>query len=74
MKLGAEKFVDFMESKDLINDVKAATGGLGPQAAIIAAGDVRNSFISLRPNADSSQIFSRGRLTRLSCTLSQQVS
>lgn len=45
MKLGAEKFVDFMESTDLIQDVKAATDGLGPQAAIVAAGDVRKSFM-----------------------------
>lgn len=40
LKLGAEKWVDFKESEDLIKDVKAATDG-GPQAAIIAAGDAR---------------------------------
>ena len=41
LKLGAEKWVDFKESQDLIKDVKAATDG-GPQAAIVAAGDVRH--------------------------------
>lgn len=40
MNLGAEKWIDFKESKDLIADVQAATGGPGPQAAIIATGNV----------------------------------
>lgn len=40
LKLGAEKWVDFRESENLIADVQAATDGLGPQAAIIAAGNV----------------------------------
>ncbi|KAG6918848.1 hypothetical protein DXG01_011253 [Tephrocybe rancida] len=40
-KLGAEKWVDFKESTDLTKDVHAATDGLGPHAAIIAAGDAR---------------------------------
>jgi len=47
LSLGAEKWVDFRESKDLINDVKAATDGLGPEAAIIAAGDVRRFLLYL---------------------------
>ncbi|KAJ3716734.1 hypothetical protein DFJ43DRAFT_1006728 [Lentinula guzmanii] len=37
-KLGAEKWVDFAESKDLVKDVQDATGGVGPHAAIIAVG------------------------------------
>ncbi|KAJ3795976.1 hypothetical protein GGU11DRAFT_746582 [Lentinula aff. detonsa] len=37
-KLGAEKWVDFAESKDLVKDVQDATGGIGPHAAIIAVG------------------------------------
>ena len=41
MKLGAEKWVDFRESSDVVEDVKRATDGLGPKAAIITAGDVR---------------------------------
>ena len=41
MKLGAEKWVDFRESPDVVEDVKKATDGLGPKAAIITAGDVR---------------------------------
>ncbi|KAF8077555.1 mannitol-1-phosphate dehydrogenase M1PDH1 [Lyophyllum atratum] len=41
LRLGAEKWVDFKESEDLTKDVQAATDGLGPQAAIIAAGDER---------------------------------
>ena len=46
LDLGAEKWVDFRESKDLIKDVQAATDGLGPEAAVIAAGDVRGIFIA----------------------------
>ncbi|KAF8162663.1 mannitol-1-phosphate dehydrogenase M1PDH1 [Crassisporium funariophilum] len=41
LELGAEKWVDFRESTDLIKDIQAATDGLGPEAAIIAAGDVK---------------------------------
>lgn len=40
MSLGAEKWIDFKESKDLVFDVQALTGGLGPHAAIIATGNV----------------------------------
>ncbi|TFK45935.1 GroES-like protein [Heliocybe sulcata] len=36
-KLGAEKFIDFKETQDLVQDVKAATDGLGPHAAIVTA-------------------------------------
>ncbi|KXN83414.1 Alcohol dehydrogenase 1 [Leucoagaricus sp. SymC.cos] len=39
MSLGAEKWVDFRETKNLIADVQAATGGPGPQAAVIATGN-----------------------------------
>ncbi|ODO00591.1 alcohol dehydrogenase, propanol-preferring [Cryptococcus wingfieldii CBS 7118] len=35
--LGADAWVDFKTSKDLIADVKAATGGLGPAAAVVTA-------------------------------------
>lgn len=38
--LGAEKWVDFRESKDLVKDVQAATDGLGPEAALIVAGEI----------------------------------
>lgn len=41
MNLGAEAWVDFEESTDLIKDVVAAADGLGPEAAVIAAGNVR---------------------------------
>jgi threonine dehydrogenase-like Zn-dependent dehydrogenase len=39
--LGAEKWVDFRESQDLVKDVQAATDGLGPEAALIVAGEVK---------------------------------
>ena len=45
--LGAEKWVDFRESKDLVKDVQDATDGLGPDAAVVATGDVRCFIISL---------------------------
>lgn len=37
LKLGAEKWIDFRETKDLVEDIKAATDGLGPHAAIVTA-------------------------------------
>ena len=37
-ELGAKHFVDFMTSKNLVGDVKAATeDGLGPHAVILVA-------------------------------------
>lgn len=36
-KLGAEAWIDFKETKDLVGDIKKASGGLGPQAAVVAA-------------------------------------
>jgi propanol-preferring alcohol dehydrogenase len=37
-KLGASHYVDFMTSKNLVGDVKAATSdGLGPHAVILVA-------------------------------------
>jgi propanol-preferring alcohol dehydrogenase len=37
-KLGAQHFVDFTKSKNIVNDVKAATAdGLGPHAVILVA-------------------------------------
>jgi propanol-preferring alcohol dehydrogenase len=37
-KLGAGHYVDFMTSKNLVSDVKAATSdGLGPHAVILVA-------------------------------------
>ncbi|GBE83983.1 GroES-like protein [Sparassis latifolia] len=37
LKLGAEVFIDFRETKDLVKDIKAATDGLGPHAAVVTA-------------------------------------
>ncbi|KAL0580049.1 hypothetical protein V5O48_001984 [Marasmius crinis-equi] len=37
-KLGAERWVDFKESKNLVQDVMEAADGLGPHAAIVAVG------------------------------------
>ncbi|KAG8796408.1 alcohol dehydrogenase [Serendipita sp. 411] len=37
MSLGAETFIDFRQSKDLKADIRAASGGLGPHAAVIAS-------------------------------------
>jgi hypothetical protein len=35
MSLGAEKWIDFNECKDIVAEVKAATGGLGAHAAVV---------------------------------------
>jgi propanol-preferring alcohol dehydrogenase len=40
-KLGAEAFVDYAESKDLVADVKKACGGKGPHAAIVTASSAK---------------------------------
>ncbi|TDL22863.1 mannitol-1-phosphate dehydrogenase [Rickenella mellea] len=37
LKLGAEKWIDFKESKDIVKDILAATGGEGGHAAIVTA-------------------------------------
>jgi propanol-preferring alcohol dehydrogenase len=40
LRLGAEKWIDFRESKNLIADVVAATDGLGPHGVIVSAATV----------------------------------
>ncbi|KAF9266013.1 GroES-like protein [Marasmius fiardii PR-910] len=37
-KLGAERWVDFKETKNLVEDVKRAADGVGPHAAVVAVG------------------------------------
>ncbi|KAJ7239674.1 chaperonin 10-like protein [Mycena rebaudengoi] len=52
MKLGAEKWVDFKTSTDLVKDVKEACGGEGPHAAVVAAsnvGPLDQAVMYLRP-------------------------
>ncbi|PWN50398.1 GroES-like protein [Violaceomyces palustris] len=36
-KLGAETFIDFKTTKNLVEEIKQASGGLGPHAAVVAA-------------------------------------
>lgn len=48
-KLGATAFIDFKTSKDLISDVKAATGGLGPHAVIVVASNTPLLLLSNSP-------------------------
>jgi NADPH:quinone reductase-like Zn-dependent oxidoreductase len=40
LKLGAERWIDFKESKDLVKDVKDACDGLGPHCALVTAATV----------------------------------
>ena len=37
LSLGAEKWIDFKETKDLVKDIVAATDGLGAHAAVVTA-------------------------------------
>jgi len=37
LSLGAEKWIDFKESKDIVGDIKSATGGLGAHATLVTA-------------------------------------
>ena len=39
-KLGAEAWIDFKETKDLVGDIKSLTDGLGPHAALVTASNV----------------------------------
>ncbi|KAE9392962.1 GroES-like protein [Gymnopus androsaceus JB14] len=51
-KLGAEKWVDFKVSTDLVKDVQIASEGLGPHAAVITAGHplpFNQALLYLRP-------------------------
>ena len=41
--LGAEKWIDFKTSKDIVKDIKDATGGEGPHAAIVVSALVSHS-------------------------------
>ena len=45
LSLGAEKWVDFRETKDLVKEIKNATGGDGPHAALVSAASVRLFFL-----------------------------
>lgn len=35
--LGAEKWIDFRQTSTLVEDIRAATGGLGPHASLVVA-------------------------------------
>ncbi|KDR79982.1 hypothetical protein GALMADRAFT_242163 [Galerina marginata CBS 339.88] len=35
MELGADHWIDFTQTKDIVADIKKATGGLGPHAAVV---------------------------------------
>jgi len=37
LELGADKWIDFQESKNLVEDIKAITGGLGAHSALVTA-------------------------------------
>jgi propanol-preferring alcohol dehydrogenase len=39
LSLGADCFIDFKESKDLIEEIKKVCGGIGPHAAVIASSE-----------------------------------
>ncbi|KAJ6549952.1 chaperonin 10-like protein [Mycena capillaripes] len=52
LSLGAEKWIDFKKSADLVKEVKVATGGDGPHAAVVAAsnvGPLDQAVLYLRP-------------------------
>ncbi|KAL0947800.1 hypothetical protein HGRIS_013873 [Hohenbuehelia grisea] len=52
LKLGAEKWIDFKESTNIIQEIQSAADGVGPHAAVIAAGDgapFNQAIMYLRP-------------------------
>ena len=42
--LGADAWIDFTTSKDIVGDVKKATGGAGAHAAVVTTASVRRLF------------------------------
>ena len=65
MSLGAEKWVDFRESKNLVADVKAATGDAGPHVALVAAGAVGRCVIRYPNHHANIELLSPKSLGRL---------
>ncbi|KAF8190611.1 hypothetical protein K438DRAFT_1970911 [Mycena galopus ATCC 62051] len=52
LSFGAERWIDFKKSEDLVKEVKEATGGEGPHAAVVAAsnvGPLDQAVLYLRP-------------------------
>ena len=45
MKLGAEKWVDFRETTDLVKDIIDATDGLGAHAAVVTAAKIGRAHV-----------------------------
>lgn len=41
MELGADHWIDFTKSKDIVGDIKKATGGYGAHAAVVTTASVR---------------------------------
>lgn len=63
MKLGAQHYVDFQKSKDLVEDVKAASrDGLGPDAVLLVA-------VNEKPFQQAADVSTKspGPLLRVSC-------
>ena len=46
LSLGAEKWVDFRETKDLVGDIKNTAGGDGPHAAVVSGASMSFMFLS----------------------------
>jgi hypothetical protein len=49
LELGADKWIDFNETKDLVGDIKALTDGLGAHSALVTAASVRFCGFPPRP-------------------------
>jgi hypothetical protein len=47
LKNGAEKWIDFKKTSNVVEDVQAACDGLGPHAAVVTSPIVRTSSIQL---------------------------
>jgi len=45
LDLGADYWIDFKDSKDIVAEIKAATGGLGAHSAVVTTASVC-SFLS----------------------------
>lgn len=72
MKLGADHWIDFTKSKDIVGDIKKATGGLGAHAAVVTTASVRFRYLILIVKTLTSHFSHQATLKQLSiCAMAE---
>ncbi|KAJ7850256.1 chaperonin 10-like protein [Mycena leptocephala] len=66
LELGADKWIDFQESKNIVEEIKAMTGGLGAHSALVTAASsisILGSYVGNRQDAtEALAIAARGEV------------